>query len=370
MNFCNLAFVLCLAFFSEAGAQTNFEETIIADLQNGAGAISFKPQMSALEASAQAPAFSVVNLKQQVTATENGFKRILYDETNRVLFGYGLKVKKNETDSKFVVSFEPLNETAFNALNEKFPASPNIRQTYRLLTLPLISAPQTLADGETIALDLLVNSQAGIKITDRVRVAANSDTLREAPLRDFTLKEIQLAARASFLRFNDETFPVGNQIRRYNGSLLWFYLPEKGFFAATLTPLEGYDFRPIGVLNDNKISFRLGDDEYEWISSESFLPLEGAWRLWILHVPNYVPPAVALSTGIKTNEDFEKSALEKASENAMEALKKNPIDLDMKSKRGSIDLARQRKKSPPNNSTKTRVAVGGAASLDSLLPKN
>jgi len=367
---CLLAFALCIAFSAKTLAQTNFAETIVVDLQNGAGAASFKPQMSALQANAQAPEFSLVNLKQQVTNTENGIERILFDETNRVLFGYNLKVKRNDVDSKFVISFEPLNEAAFGALNDKFFALTNARQPFRLLTLPLVSAPQTLADGETIALDLLVNSQAGIKITDRVRLAASRETFRESPVREFSLKEIQLAARASYLKINDETFPVGNLIRRYEGSLLWFYLPEKGFFAVSLEPREGYDFRPVGVLNNDKISFRTGGDEYEWKSSEAFLPIEGTWRLWILHVPNYVPPSVALSNGIKPNDNFEKSALEKASDNAMEALKKNPLDLDMSSKRGSIDAARQRKNSPPQNSTKTRVAVGGAASLDSLLPKN
>lgn len=367
---CLLVFALCDTLSANTLTQTNFAETIVVNLQDSAGAVSFKPQMSSLQANAQAPAFSVINLKQQVTSTGNGFERILYDETNRVLFGYNLKVKRNDFESKFIISFEPLNEAAFGALNDKFFALTNARQPFRLLTLPLVSAPQTLADGETIALDLLVNSQAGIKITDRVRVASNRETFRESPVKEFSLKEIQLAARASFLKINDETFPVGNRMRRYEGSLLWFYLPEKGFFAVSLEPREGYDFRPVGVLNDDKISFRTGGDEYVWTSSEAFLPIEGTWRLWILHVPNYVPPSVALSNGIKSNDNFEKSRIEKASENAMEALKKNPLDLDMSSKRGSIDAARKRKNSPPQSSTKTRVAIGGAASLDSLLPKN
>lgn len=368
--FCCFALALCFAFSSKAFAQTNFGETIIVDLQNSIGAVSFRPQMSSLQANAQAPAFSLVNLKQQVTSTENGFQRILFDEMNRVLFGYGLKIKKNEVDSKFVISFEPLNETALDTLNDKFLASSNTKQPFRLLTLPPISAPQTIADGETVALDLLVNSQMGVKITDRVRVASSRDLLREFPVKDFTLKDVHLAAHASYLKINDETFPVGNRIRRYNGSLLWLYVPEKGFFVVSLEPREGYDFRRIGILSGNKISFRLGDDQYEWTSSEAFLPIEGAWRLWLLHVPNYIPPAIALSTEIKPNENFEKSRIEKASEKAMEALRKNPLDLDMSRKRGSIDAARLRKKSDPPNEKPTRVAAGGAASLDSLLPKN
>ena len=368
---CILALALCIAFSSKSFAQTGFSETIIIDLQNGAGAVSFKPQMSFLQENSQAPAFSAVNLKQRVINSENGFQRILFDEINRVLFGYSLKVKRNEIDSKFVISFEPLTETAFDALNDKFPAGSDGKPRFRLLTLPPISAPQTLADGETVALDLLVNHQMGIKITDRVRVAANRDKLNEFPVKDFTLKDVHLAARGSYLKINDDSFAVGNRMRRYDGSLLWFYVPEKGFFAVSLEPREGYDFRRIGILHGNKISFRLGDDEYQWTSSEAFLPIEGVWRLWILHVPNYIPPAVALSTQIKPNEDFEKSPIEKASERTMEALKRNnPLDLDMSKKRGSIDAARLRKKLNPPNESSTRVAAGGAASLDSLLPKN
>ncbi|HYP50113.1 MAG TPA: hypothetical protein VEQ34_04170, partial [Pyrinomonadaceae bacterium] len=82
---CILALALCFAFSSKTSAQTNFSETIIIDLQNGAGAVSFKPQMSSLQENSQAPAFSAVNLKQRVINSENGFQRILFDEINRVL---------------------------------------------------------------------------------------------------------------------------------------------------------------------------------------------------------------------------------------------------------------------------------------------
>lgn len=371
--FCCLALALCVAFSAETTAQTNFAETIIIDLQNNSGAVSFQPQMSALQANAQAPTFSSVNLKQQVINSENGFERILFDETNRVLFGYALKIKRNAIDSKFEILFEPLTEIALGVLNNKlFLQTASSKNAFRLLTLPPIShAPQTVADGETIALDLLVNSQMGVKITDRVRVATKRETLRELPAKDFTLKDLHLAARNSRLKINDETFAVGNKTRRYDGSLLWFHLPDKGLFVVSLAPRDGYDFRRIGVLSGDKIAFRLGNDEYEWISSERFLPIEGAWRLWVLHVPNYVPPAVALSNVVKPNETFEKSRIGKASDQLMETLSKNnPLDLDMKHKRGSINAVRLRKKSDSPNDSLPRIAAGGAGSLDNLLPKN
>lgn len=367
--FCWLA--LCLVFSSRATAQADFNETIIVDLKNNAGAVSFKPQMSSVQANAETPALSVVNLKQQVISSENGFQRILIDEANRVLFGYDLKVGRNQTDSRFEVTFEPLRDTALSVLNEKFIKTSNSNRPFRLLTLHPVSAPQMLADGETVALDLLVNSQIGIKIADKVRVASSRDMLMEFPVRDFTLKEIHLAARASYLKVNDESFTVGNRLKRYDGSLLWFYLPEKGFFVVSLEPHEGYNFQPTGILNGNKISFRDGDNQYEWNSSEAFLPIEGAWRVWILHVKNYIPPTVALSIPIKRNEEYEKSSIEKASEQTMEVLKRNnPLDLDMSRKRGSIDAARLRKKMDLPNESPIRVAAGSATSLESLIPKN
>jgi hypothetical protein len=366
------SFALCFAFSVKTTAQNNFAETVIVDLQNNSGAVSFQPQMSALQANARTPLFSSVNLKQQVINSEDGFQRILFDEINRVLFGYALKIKRNAIDSKFEISFEPLTESALNALNNKVVlAIPNSKTAFRLLTLPPISPTQTLADGETVALDLLVNSQMGVKITDRVRVAAKRETLKELPGKDFTLKDLHLAARASRLKINDKTFAVGNKTRRYDGSLLWFHVPEKGLFVVSLEPREGYDFRRIGFLSGNKVSFQLGSDEYEWTSSEAFLPIEGAWRLWVLHVPNYTPAAVALVLPVKPNETFEQSRIGKASDQLMETLRNNnPLDLDMRSKSGSIEAAKLRKKSDSPNDNPPRIAAGGAGSLDNLLPKN
>ena len=59
------------------------------------------------------------------------------------------------------------------------------------------------------------------------------------------------------------------------GSLLWFYVPQRGRFIFSLVPREGYSFQKIGILDNNVIEFIIDGEHYEWVSTLPILPNGG-----------------------------------------------------------------------------------------------
>jgi hypothetical protein len=140
--------------------------------------------------------------------------------------------------------------------------------------------------------------------------------------------------------------------------LLWFYIPDRGRFIFSLVPREGYEFAKIAVVDDNRIEFTVNNERYEWLSSESILPNGGTWNLWVLHDPYYTPLFGSESrvprTPAKGPNVFDKieGALNKQGASLM---------LNLPGRSGET-------RSGPV--VPQRVIVGGADSMENLLPKS
>jgi hypothetical protein len=296
-----IIFHLCLLLFSgliSVQAQQNFNETLVYDLPDKS-AVSFTPETVVMKQSAVYPMVQINNLQHQVlTADNNRIVRFLTDRVNNVFFGYELKIEAIPQTNQFRVSMSPLAQNVVlpgNSLSNK-------QRKPTILTLPQAVTAQTLTDGDALVMDLLVNPQLELKIVDKIRVSFDREKLIPTRIpRDFTLDEVEIALQNTRLTINDETFPIGKTAKSYSGNLLWLYLPPKGFFMLSLTPREGYDFRKIGVLQDNKIKFEIDGDTYELNSSQPILPNGGTWSLWILHDRNYQPPFLFSTTEYEAN---------------------------------------------------------------------
>jgi hypothetical protein len=139
------------------------------------------------------------------------------------------------------------------------------------------------------------------------------------------------------------------------GSLLWIYIPDRGRFIFSLVPREGYAFQKIGMLDDNRIEFELNGEFYEWTSGDSILSTGGVWNLWVLHDPDYTP---WFGTSVTAR-------LPQKSPNMLEKIEDKLLT------RQGITLIRQaspRKQKSPIDAPQ-RVLIGGADSMDHLLPK-
>jgi len=109
------------------------------------------------------------------------------------------------------------------------------------------------------------------------------------------------------------------------------------------------------LLDDNRIEFEVNGEFYEWISGDSILTTGGVWNLWVLHDPDYTPFFGATAAPKSVQK----------SPNMLERLEDRLLT------RQGITLLRTfpgRQKSTVT--APTRVMVGGADSMDHLLPKS
>lgn len=281
-----------LAMNLAAAAQESFNRTIVTDLTNKT-AVSFEPQASSSTGRTVGSGFGNFRQLSQATA-ENRIVRLLIDETNAVIFGYELTVEQTASN-KFRLNFAPLPTNFALPLfaGQKASLAGNRRKTI-LLTLPGMISDQAVDDADELTVNLLFHPQLKIRIADVIRVSAIRQKLEppvEVP-RELTLDDLKLGFKNLKLNLDDEPF-AKLKGSRAAGSLVWFYLPNKGFFLLSLVPRTGYDFRRIGVIDNNKITFRSDGVKYEMISEQPILPFAGAWGLWVLHDPKYRPPFLA-----------------------------------------------------------------------------
>ena len=111
------------------------------------------------------------------------------------------------------------------------------------------------------------------------------------------------------------------------------------------------------MLDENKIEFTVNGERYEWISGEPILPNGGSWYLWVLHDTNYTPL-------FPSNAPAPKTGIKKGS-NVLDKLDGMLTNQGVVLTLGSPLYS----KSSPNTVVPQRVMIGGADSMENLLPK-
>lgn len=358
------ALLICLHCLALAVvAQNPARRQLVLPLSDG-GFVAFKSETSApgnpqLRDSNSPAAL----LYSQAFAGENRvIHRVLTDADRRVVFAYDLAVSADPVTKKFSVVVLPADE-AFRRSFLKESAPLKAHESFA--TFPRSTTPQTLDDGDAVSLELLVNRESGVKIVDVVRVTFDRSILREnyleAAPKDFTLDAVSLAIKSYVLTIDGALVGKSKSKIGVAGSLLWLYVPDRGRFIFSLAPREGYSFQKTGVLDGNRIEFEANGEHYEWTSGSSILPNGGAWNLWVLHDPNYTPLFSSQSTPPKAGPQSGPNVFRKLEEALLT--------------RQGVTLTITGSKPPTGNEksnvdTPQRVMIGGADSMDHLLPKS
>lgn len=345
---------------------------------HGEGFIAFR--VEAAPTGGTPPAGTPVNLRriqaaltpQVLLADNHVVHRVLVDAEGSFVFGYDLVVEPVMATKQFRVSVKPLSAEfeqqlrARQSQRQSSAAAGANRATQNVSTLPREGVAQLIDDGDAFALDLLVNPETGVKIVDVVKISFDRAKLwstprRSVPLRDFTLGNVELAIRDYKLTINGELVGGGQKpARGCAGALVWFYVPERGRFIVSLMPHEGYDFQKVGRIENNKISFKLGEDVYEWTSSAPVVGNGGNWNLWVLHDAGYV------SDFASSEQLIEGRAEQSTSPEWLQ----DPLARLRREQRVGFET-RANDKAKRNATTKRpRVLVGGADRIENLLPKH
>lgn len=290
----------------------------------------------------------------------NVLHRLLVDEQGRFVFVYDLVITKFESPKRFGVSARAVDPVFEQSVRAHDPAGFQNAPKLSLPTLARATEQQTVADGETVALDLLINEPLGVKVVDYVTVASERSLLSPSrpsrQPRDFGVYNVELAIKNYQLYLDEQ--PVDTIGRRNcTGAMIWFYLPGHGRFIFSLVPYEGYDFRKVGVIEDNKISFNWKGVSYEWVSREPIVGSGGLWNLWVLHDQDFVDifaPVVA---------NTEKKVTETGH------LFPRPVGVVIPLPKPADNTLQSHRTSKKQFAERVRVVIGGANSIEALLPK-
>jgi hypothetical protein len=350
----SVLFVLAL---SSASAQERGPRQLVVPLADG-GFVAFQAE-TAFSAPNKTPDNQTTHavFESQALVDEKLIHRVLVDTEGRPVFGYDLFVNPNATARQFTIAARPL-DPQFEA--RLMARSGNKTALAKINTLPQSSEPQVLDDGDAFTLDLLINTDTGVKIVDVVKVSFDRSTLwntnpRSIP-RDFTLDAVQLAVKEYQLLLNSKLIGSSKSTTGCSGALVWFYVPDHGRFIFSLVPRDGYQFQKVGLVAGNRIEFTVGNDHYEWISSAPVLNDSGSWNLWVLHDPKYVP---LIST---EQTEKEKDPWDKL-DAAVRAVKEDAARLrNQRQSTFQKDEIKDRKKPE-------RVMVGSADRIENLWPK-
>ena len=366
-----LTSVLCLlALATMVTAQDSAKRQLIVPVAGG-GYVAFKSETAWTDTKKVSPQLQRVPavLSSHALADENRIiHRVLKDTGGRFIFGYDLWVVPDPAAKQFRIVVKPLDSQYESKLRAGNASEGELPQSEIISTFPKSTEPHTLDDGDAFSLDLLVNENRGVKIVDVVKVAFDRANIwdnnpRTLP-RDFTLDAVELAVKDYRLLVNGNVVSVGKSTRACNGTLLWFYIQDRGRFIVSLVPREGYQFQKVGIVEDNRIEFTLGGNHYEWLSSSPILQPGGTWSLWVLHDPNYTPlfgsdppPSKKKDVFVRLND-----AVAAANENAAKLRMPQQSTLSNKSNKTIAES--------PQATEHPRVMIGGADRIENLWPKN
>lgn len=296
--------------------------------------------------------------------------RVLLDTGRNVVFGYDLFIEPQPGTKQFRIALNPLDARFADKLLGRSPTiQPSIKGRARISTLPQSAAPQTLDDGDSLALDLLVNPHTGVKIVDIVKVTFDRSTLWDpgptAAPRDFSLDAVELTVRDYRLLINGEVLSAGKPASESSGALLWFYVSDRGRFIFSLVPRAGYQFQKVGIIENNKIEFTINGDRYEWISNAPVLPGGGTWNLWVLHDPKYTP----LIDGAAPDARKKKDKFDQIDEAVRKVEQQAGKILETKQSTFHPNPDQSKDGQTASNPKRLRIIVGGADRIENLWPR-
>ncbi|MBD0372389.1 MAG: hypothetical protein ICV60_16215 [Pyrinomonadaceae bacterium] len=371
-----LPLILLLLLPALAVAQEKRVQQLVVPLES-AGYVSFKteaitPEKQNVSASSEIDLQSAV--KPQVLVDENHVvHRVLVDASGALIFGYDLVIEPLLNSRQFKVSVRPLDAEFERRMRERqSPRTGRSALQMNASTLPRSTEAQIIDDGDGFALDLLINPQTGVKIVDVVKASFDQSRLWETPkgppARDFTLDSVEMAVKDYKLYLNGKRVGGGRPSQGFTGALIWFYVPDKGRFIFSLTPRAGYDFEKVAQIEDNKISFQLGEDVYEWVSSAPIVGSGGKWNLWVLRDKRYSPSVFYVpkesdkdsettTVVFSPTQDIRVLSLDATVNNSIKPPNREMAVTPAKAKGDKIPLP------------KARVEVGAADRMENLWPK-
>jgi hypothetical protein len=253
----------------------------------------------------------------------NNIYRVMIDRARRVYFGYEVRVESLPQGGTYRVAFQQLDLTpeTFKQMHIDDPASWKRLELGVPVGRPLFpfrEAPDSVAVGDVIAVDLMTNQQTNQKIVDYVVIQGPSqlwsfDRLpgqREFAYtpgtpRDFSVEDASLRLADPRVNITYHAMPDGRLVEftfagdgEVSGPAVWFSLPNRARFILSLVPHPELGFRKAGEVRGTSLTFKLGTDILTLNSAKTIAPGDAPFNLYVLQEPIWQPsyPGAEAST--------------------------------------------------------------------------
>jgi hypothetical protein len=216
--------------------------------------------------------------------THDRMHRFVVDKASGTYFGYDLVVAPVDGKS-FRVTIEPLS---IGAEGEHWiPKDMALRPA----PLPKYPPPQVVQAGDTVALDLLISPDGRQKVVDYLEFQNNTGAAAPGgEPRDFTLDDGPLSihfAHPVLASIGGTRWEGSVSLNTVRGGTLWFAFPNRGRYILSLAPHEG--FQKAGAIRGSVLAFQADGVPYEVRAAAPIVGAGGAWNVYLMHDPLYLP---------------------------------------------------------------------------------
>ncbi|MBX7169908.1 MAG: hypothetical protein K1X72_03050 [Pyrinomonadaceae bacterium] len=244
-------------------------------------------------------------------------QRTFTNDVEKIIFSYGMDIKPNDDGKTFTVTFKAEKGSRVQYQDDKTKEKYD-NKDYVNGNLPNYPSNIVVNDGDTIVLDILENPKTGGKIQDLIKITRENRPFEDyfselEDAKDFTIEDVKLQLANYKLYIN------GKLIKRpkdFSGISRFFGMEFNQYDKAlvlTAVPVPGYDFKRVGVIDGNKLSFTYNGDKFEIVSTVPILGFVKKWNLWMMNPPrehkDYKIPEIIGYITNSTNkiEDFVKT---------------------------------------------------------------
>jgi len=180
-----------------------------------------------------------------------GEHRAFFDTGSGLYYGYDIRLTKNAAPPGFLVSLGPFS--AERVLREMWPGlcpgCPDARPVSS--AQQRFPAPQVVAPGDRIVVDLLTDERSGEVVSEEITVVSKDAPPPESTPQDFRAEEVAFQVNGVQLRIAGGTVPQ-RAVGSVRGPVIWLQLPGHGRAFFSLVP-PGYAFEKTGVVAGNKL---------------------------------------------------------------------------------------------------------------------
>jgi len=216
------------------------------------------------------------------------------DSSHKRSFGYDIVLDPAEDGQSARIRIERWNPQGSKITFER---------GWSFLELPDYPVIPNVKVGDTVALDLLVNAATGQRVVDYLTLRRQGDMNLQRPARDFQLTDVELTLMEPRISVNGKPGPsMGGG--GFAGAVVWLYLAGRGRFVLSLLPHEKLGFQKNGIVSENGLLFRDGQDEVRVECRRRVAPGSGNYNLYVLHQRDW-PPGVARELMIGSADDPE-----------------------------------------------------------------